>query len=456
MVQWLRQDSFERAKKIGVGGMVVHAHQTQQSRTLILLIHGFSGHGYKTWGRLPEILFNDPTLCADVGVFDYRSGLRILLGYRGGPNDWVDQIAEQLKDLAACYDHVILMGHSQGGVVSERAVKARLSAEMSSNDVVDSMPAKLSVVGGLILISAPRAGSRWIPGIFARFVGSTALLPVFNDESSETEQFFTDVVERRNIAGGTGQKYIVPSYSCVGGGDRFVKKFSATHAIPGGQRKTLNTTHVRIAKARNEDDEIVGWISGVIGDILAVRRQALREHKHAKRVAGAKGSEPPTVVTELLSDDAGFDFDEIYRQQCASINRPDVVIMDANDTMNPNADDVDVLVAAHKAERFANQHPKAKANFGMVYRRLQGAPTLMGHICAVGKDAQGANDVIDGWLSKEGGLRSPYVEVLPDLDRFREHIARVLNAAVNRKLASLGSQILPAPGDYPGLEEGDL
>jgi pimeloyl-ACP methyl ester carboxylesterase len=421
-----------------------------------LLLHGISGHGYKTWGRLPEILFDDPSLCVDVGVFDYRSGLRILLGYRGGPVGWVDQVAEHLKDLAARYDHVVLVGHSQGGVVSERAVRARLSADMSSPDVVNSRPPKLSVVAGLILISAPRAGSSWISDIFARFVGSTRLLPVFNDASSETEQFFTDTIDRRNVAGGTGQRYIVPSYSCVAAGDRVVKKFSATHAIPGSQRKTLSTTHVRIAKVRDGNDEIVGWIRGVIGDILAVRRQAFREHKHTQRVASAKSGEPPTVITELLSDDAGFEFDEIYRQQCASINRSDVMIMDAQDAIGVRAGGVDVLMAAHNAERFTNQHPKAKTNFGITYRRLQEEPALTAHICAIGKDTKGASDVIDEWLSRENGFRSPYVELLPDANRFREHVARVLNAAVNRKLASLGSRILPAPADYRGLGGGDL
>lgn len=453
MVQWERQDTFQEATSIDDGGLVVHAHRKRETRTLILLLHGFSGHGYKTWGILPEALFNDPELAVDVAVYDYRSGLRLLQGYRGGPRDWVDQVAGHLKELIEHYDHAILVGHSQGGVIAERAVAARLTADrLTRSSATNAESTTPPIVAGLILVGSPRAGSKWIPAKVARILPSTSLLPIFNDASVETDLFYSSYVERLNISSSPGRRFIVPSYACIGAGDRFVTEFSSTHQIPLDQRKKLSTTHVRIAKPRSKDAEIIRWIGGVVRDVLDGREQAQRLRVHELRNMGASGAAYPTVITELLPDPSGFEFEAIYRQQCADIARPGVTIVDAYDA---KAGVVDVLMAAHDVHNFANRNAAVESNLETAYRRRREDSAHMVDICAIGGDDTTARAVLEQWIADKGLLSALYVNTLPDAERFRDHLARVLETAMARKLMSTRSRVISERDDYLSFEGGD-
>jgi hypothetical protein len=58
-------------------------------RPLVVLVHGLNGRGYQTWGEIPERLFSGADGPAvDVGVFDYRSGIRGLSRRAGKFEFW--------------------------------------------------------------------------------------------------------------------------------------------------------------------------------------------------------------------------------------------------------------------------------------------------------------------------------------------------------------------------------
>lgn len=451
MVKREWQDSFKKAKNFGDGGLVVHAHEMARSRILVVLIHGLGGSGYSTWGILPGLLFDNLRPIADIAVYDYRSGPRMLAGYRGRLEHWVGQIESHLKDLAREYDHVILVGHSQGGVIAERVAKSHLSAARLSGKNADSGSRKVPhPLAGLILISSPRAGSIWVPGIAARLLPSMKQLGVFNSLSADTEAFYSSYVERLNSAS-SSRPFILPTYACIGGGDRFVSEFSATFGIPADQRKRLSTTHTRIVKPSDKDAELVGWMHDVIGEMLEVREQAQRLHDHEKRSDGAEGNELPTIIAELQADASGFEFEEVYRQQCAMLTRPGIVIVDAYDARSSV---VDVLVAAHHADRFTRRNQEVKRSIEAAHVRREQDSAHSVNIYPIGQEGAAAERVVEEWLASRKQLPSLFVTALPDTERFREHLARVLNNAVERKLSSRQSRVVSAAGNY-STSEGD-
>lgn len=441
LVKWVRQDSFEESS-FDAGGLNVHAHSETRSRTLIILIHGLNGRGYRTWGNLPEFLFECLEPTADVALYDYRSGARLLLGNRGGFRHWVGQIADHLRDLVALYDHVFLVGHSQGGLIAEDAARLHLSvgAIASSGSGSPSVTPRQESLAGLILLGSPRAGSMWVSSLVAWITPIFAPLKAFGRRSAECDEFYSSFVERQNTTYST-RKFILPTYAAIAGGDMFVAEFSAAFGVPAGQKKRLSTTHTGIVKPPSPDAEVVQWLSSVTHEVLEVRAQALRERAHRlQNVAPSvdSGTEHQ-VVAELQSDTSGLAYEEAYFEQCLAASQPGVAVVDARDA---GMRVVDVLLAAHDSGRFLAGHPTVKASVDRAHKRRIDDSARSVSICPIGPRSEEAKEIVDDWLAGKAHSPSLFVTALPDIDGFREHLARMLNGAITRKLGSRRTRVV--------------
>jgi pimeloyl-ACP methyl ester carboxylesterase len=143
------------------------------SRKLIIFVHGFGGDRYETWEKgvneserpqsFPRFIFEKEERLSDVdiGLYAYVSGFKRLWTTSIDFSREATVMAETLRD-AKSYDHIVLIGHSMGGVLIKAAVADRIQA---------ADRATLQRICGLFLLATPQIGSlrvpRWLSGLHA-------------------------------------------------------------------------------------------------------------------------------------------------------------------------------------------------------------------------------------------------------------------------------------------------
>jgi pimeloyl-ACP methyl ester carboxylesterase len=178
----------------------------------------------------------------DVGVYDYRSGHRGLGRQTGKFEFWLHQLAGHLRDVAAEYTDIVLVGHSLGGLLIEAVAKDYFETRaLERQEGSGSLAA-------LIVIASPRAGSGWAVPIGQLLMPELVVLRRLNQRSADVDEFFATYVERHNVAGTRPGIFDLPVYAALGGGDKLVSQFSAAFGVPREQRLYLEAGHLSIAK----------------------------------------------------------------------------------------------------------------------------------------------------------------------------------------------------------------
>src|SRR6266511_1979416 len=353
LVNRLRQSNFARAE-FDSGRFNLHVDPDASPRTLVILVHGLGGSGYKTWGQLPERLFSGADGPAvDIGIYDYRSGLRRLFPKMSNFESWTRQLGGHLRDLDAEYSDIFLVGHSMGGVLIEAVARNHLEARAFRHEE-DS-----GALAALVAIASPLAGSGWALPLLGLLRPEIRILKRLNEHSAEVATFYATYVERRNMTEAPGLM-VLPVYAARGGSDRLVSYFSATVGVPATQQRHLEAGHSSIVRPAPSDAELIGWLHrDVIAARLEVRTQAGRERQHAAQHPSATGADQrPRIVTQFMSDWSGLHWERIYNETRRAATTTAVAVYDTRDA--PGAD-IDLLIAMHHADLVLAGNPDVRA-----------------------------------------------------------------------------------------------
>jgi pimeloyl-ACP methyl ester carboxylesterase len=430
LVNYLPQSEF-MAAKFDSGRFNVHQHPTTQDGpplTLVVLVHGLGGGGYRSWGQLPERLFGrteDPAL--DVGVYDYRSFHRGIFRRAGKVAFWLNQLAGHLRELEAKYSNIVLVGHSLGGLLIEAVAKNYLETRALEHD--EGQPSLI----GLIVVAAPRAGSGWagIP-LAEHILPEFEILRRLGSRSAEVAAFFTDYVERLNVAAALPQRVVLPVYAALGGGDKFVSQFSAAFGVPTRQRLYLDAGHLSIKTPKERDAQLISWLHRVITERLEVLEQAARVRQHAANHAPIPVADPrPVVVTRFFSDLSGLRWEEPYHEVCRDATTAAVVVRDVREVPG---DEVHLLIAAHDAALVVAANSAVRETVLQARAERDRQLSMTVGICPVGEVFKEAEATVNQWLADFPPVaESFYVNGAADMAGLRGILARLVQLVIARK-----------------------
>jgi pimeloyl-ACP methyl ester carboxylesterase len=349
---------------------------------VVLLVHGFGGHGYGTWRRVPEELFKK----ADVATFDFASWRRDPIGRTTRSEAWVDQLEAAVRDLATTYRHVFLVGHSLGGVIIE-AVALRVLRDHRE-------PSTELPIAGLIFACSPRAGTR-LASFLPRIIVPDCLRPG-SSHTRDANRYFSTNVDVWNVAITHPGKIVLPCYAVLATSDRIVSDLSAALRIPDDQRLRLAGSHKSVVKPPDHDNALVGWIQKCMDSRIEVRNQAERIRRDIARRTAVPDPMLPFVVTEFRTDASGSAWEEIYNAARRQNSTADVTFHDVRSFERETR--VDLIVSVHDASPIAQGGGPARANVAAACQRGAEDPRLTIGVAPVGPDAVAAAAVVGTWL----------------------------------------------------------
>jgi hypothetical protein len=393
VVNRLRQARFARAE-FDSGRFNLHVDPDASPRTLVVLVHGLSGGGYETWGQLPERLFSGADGPAvDIGVYDYRSGRRRPLGRTSDFEFWTRQLGGHLRDLAAEYSDIFLVGHSMGGLLIETVARDYLQTRAFDGEEGSG------ALAALVVVASPRAGSGWAVPLLGPLRPEIRILKRLNARSAGVATFYATRVERRNVAAAAPGIVVLPVYAALGGSDRLVSYFSATFGVPATQQRHLEAGHSSIVRPAPWDAELIGWLHrDVITARLEVRAQAARERQHAAHHPAATAADPrPVVVTRFMTDTSGVTGKKIQKGTWRATTTTAVVVHDARDV--PGAE-VDLLIAVHHADLVLAGDPAVRALVLQARDAREQQSSMSVGICPVGVRFDAAETIAREWLGE--------------------------------------------------------
>jgi pimeloyl-ACP methyl ester carboxylesterase len=425
------QKTFAPLKKFGVRGINTHTHAGGKADTIVVFVHGFHGHGYKTWRGLPGAVFHcDQADKCDVAVYHYKTGVGAI-SHRGADlNFHIEQFAGILRDMSGEYKQIFVVAHSLGGLVSSSAIRSFLQdsdADLSST--------ALSPVAALILFASPRAGSRLARPFLSPLIREFKWLRIFSPYALEIEKFFESKVEGVAIADPGRRRYIIPRYACIGSEDRVVDIFSATFGIPKQQILPLNGDHSSIVKPVEGDPTQLYWLARIISDVKSVRLQYLRDYRQRSMPPPDRPSikvDSPAVIAELWTDtDAtSFEWKQLYDEVRSEAAVPGVEVLDRRRGFDSS--EVDILISLHAVEAITSSHSvENQVRVQKVRERHSGSSRLQVGIAVVGENYPDAELAIRSWVEPTEPSSSLYVRSASNSDELREILYRWIRPLVD-------------------------
>ncbi|MFE7466238.1 FG-GAP-like repeat-containing protein [Streptomyces sp. NPDC057499] len=212
------------------------------SRLGLVMVHGFMS-GPKVWEPLRGLIAADRGLgFVEPLTFEYATGLLPVNPLRVFPS--IDTVADSLKEYliteAGAYDQLLLVTHSQGGLVAQRYLARMLH---------DGRGAELARIQRLVMLACPSNGSELLLSLRRRALGGRHpqekdLRPL-NDQVGETlRTVVRDVVHATAI---TDRTCPIPVSVYAGESDGVVSRASAQSVFPDSS--ALPGDHSSILKA---------------------------------------------------------------------------------------------------------------------------------------------------------------------------------------------------------------
>jgi pimeloyl-ACP methyl ester carboxylesterase len=305
---------------------------------LIVFVHGLNGGGYRTWGKFPRFVFDDPLRDpVDVALFDYFSGLRRRICKRPSVSEIAEILTERLQDLSKDYDEIFIIAHSMGGLISTEALRNYIEQR-------DEEPGLLRVLAGAIFISTPLKGSKLARARIRMLVTEWEHLQPDSEYQQELRLFIGTNINTTNDSGIPAQRYKLPIWAFVGGRDRIVDRSSSTIGIDKGQIRTVDLGHRKISKPRRLRSEIVMQARDVIDGISSLRADIRSAQEAARNAARPRDL---VLVEFFLEPDANDAWQPIYDSVVQSAGSPLVQVEDryiSDSRYPPN-----LLISAHRS-----------------------------------------------------------------------------------------------------------
>lgn len=212
------------------------------SRLGLVMVHGFMS-GPKVWEPLRGLIAADRALgFIEPLTFEYATGLLPVNPLRVFPS--IDTVADSLKEYlvteAGAYDQLLLVTHSQGGLVAQRYLARMLH---------DGRGAELARIQRLVMLACPSNGSELLLSLRRRALGGRHpqekdLRPLNDQVSATLRTVVRDVVHATAI---TDRTCPIPVSVYAGESDGVVSRASAQSVFPDSS--ALPGDHSSILKA---------------------------------------------------------------------------------------------------------------------------------------------------------------------------------------------------------------
>ncbi|UZI30835.1 alpha/beta fold hydrolase [Streptomyces sp. VB1] len=212
------------------------------SRLGLVMVHGFMS-GPKVWEPLRGLIAADRGLgFVEPLTFEYATGLTPVHPLRVFPS--IDTVADSLKEYlvteAGAYDQLLLVTHSQGGLVAQRYLARMLH---------DGRGAELARIQRLVLLACPSNGSELLLSLRRRALGGRHpqekdLRPLNDQVNATLRTVVRDVVHATAI---TDRTCPIPVSVYAGESDGVVSRASAQSVFPDSS--ALPGDHSSILKA---------------------------------------------------------------------------------------------------------------------------------------------------------------------------------------------------------------
>ncbi|MFE3382345.1 FG-GAP-like repeat-containing protein [Streptomyces anulatus] len=212
------------------------------SRLGLVMVHGFMS-GPKVWEPLRGLIAADRGLgFVEPLPFEYATGLLPVNPLRVFPS--IDTVADSLKEYlvteAGAYDQLLLVTHSQGGLVAQRYLARMLH---------DGRGAELARIQRLVMLACPSNGSELLLSLRRRALGGRHpqekdLRPLNDQVSATLRTVVRDVVHATAI---TDRTCPIPVSVYAGESDGVVSRASAQSVFPDSS--ALPGDHSSILKA---------------------------------------------------------------------------------------------------------------------------------------------------------------------------------------------------------------
>jgi pimeloyl-ACP methyl ester carboxylesterase len=315
------QHAFERP------GLHVH-RRDNQSRTLVVFVHGWGGSGYGTWRGVPAAVYNAED-GADVALFDYVSGWRRALTESPALDAPVESLVDELQALTSTYSQFLLVGHSMGGVVA--AAVLRRSHEVDYAVHVHAI--------GVLSIASPRAGIRRIP-FAARPIKDSGFLAVHQDVHSRNFEFFTNLVDVEPHVGSTKRLHI-PHCVAIAAYDRIVNRMTASSDLPRAQSDTFQADHSKIL----DRPDVEKWVCDHLAEFKAISNKE-------QRLLASGGQR--TLVARFNGHALHGEWQDAYKDALIEFGAERRVLV-RDDTIDLTSDSVGLMVRVMRCEDVGTQ-----------------------------------------------------------------------------------------------------
>lgn len=213
-----------------------------ESRLGIVMVHGLMS-GPKVWEPLRELIAADRSLeFVETMSFEYATGLFSVNPLQVFPS--IDTVADSLKEYLATeaggFDQLLLVTHSQGGLVAQRYLARMLH---------DGRGGELVRIQRLVMLACPSNGSELLLSLRRRVLGGRhpqeADLRPLNDQVNTTlRTVVRDVVHASAV---TDRTCPIPVSVYAGESDGVVSRTSAQSVFPDSS--ALPGDHFSILKA---------------------------------------------------------------------------------------------------------------------------------------------------------------------------------------------------------------
>ncbi|BBC34933.1 hypothetical protein SGFS_062270 [Streptomyces graminofaciens] len=252
----------------------------------VVMIHGIRSDA-KAWAPLRKLIAKDDKLgFVETLPFEYATGVARIHPLRVFPT--IDTIADSLKEFlvteAGDFDRLMLVTHSQGGLVAQRCL-ARMLGDGAGHD--------LARIRRMVMLACPNNGSELLLSLRRSFLGlghpqEKDLRPLNDLVTGTLRTVLRDVVHATAV---TDRTCPIEVSVYAGESDGVVTPASAKSVFPNSA--VLPGDHSSILKAETADHRTFTTLRRLMLDIP--ERAAAPEAPSAAAVPEAPPAAPPTA-----------------------------------------------------------------------------------------------------------------------------------------------------------------
>lgn len=224
--------------------LVLHAKPRSSAETLIILVHGLTGHRYEYWGNLPQFLLEDiPGI--DLGLYQYRTALRRFGWFKSIDIESEGRVLSGHLCRLRRYKSIAIISHSMGGLLIKSAICSMIDGNLDHH---------LKKLSCLVLLASPQLGSTRVPALAKLFSRDGRALYPHGPLMQRMDKVFGARLNLDKTVDPTG-KFTIPTWAIVGAEDFWVDALSAGIGIPESQRHFIRGTHgsLKEPKLKSED-----------------------------------------------------------------------------------------------------------------------------------------------------------------------------------------------------------